>query len=622
MHTKRVFIAGLFLLGAVMVGTAVFITSSAYAAPNQTITVTMTNDVLNNLDGQCSLREAVIAANSNSASGILVGECNAGDDNATDIITLADGQTYTLSLAGNGEDAAATGDLDIIDDLPLLDIQFVVAGDGSAIIDASSIGDDDRVLHILGAGVELNNISIRGGDAKIGALVTDGGGIYNNNGTLTINGGEITNNTAVNGGGIYNNGTILGKGQVTLNDVDVILNNTTSSGNGGGLASFGSRAAVSLTNDTLFRANNSANEGGGIYMDDGALTVDGSIINLNMANGHGGGIRAATAATVTITDSTMDSNQAQNGGSGGAVYAGSTDISGSTFQSNSGSLGGALFFSSTDRTNITNSVLINNSADYGGAIRAQAISAVNIRVENNQASVDGGGLHLVGTPAKEIVNSVIISNTADSAGGGIYINAGDIDISQTAVAYNDAIDGGGIWTDSDGTFVSNSTISNNAAKNGGGVYIEQTAAMTITNVTIAFSISADQDVYKMGDLTLQNSIIYTPGTDSCLGSLSKPLVISLGDNLTDDNSCNGLTGSGDEVNVNVALASLADNGGNTLTHNLLAGSPAIDSGNPAACVAAPVNNVDQRGTPRIIGSACDKGAVERGAVVFTPVILK
>ncbi len=610
------------LLVAAFAAVFVFTILPARAAVNQAITVAITGDVVVNNDGQCSLREAIIAANTNAPSGVPVGECRAGEDSATDVITLADGAIYTLDIIGNGEDNAATGDLDILDDLPLLDVQFVVENEGSATINASA--GNDRVFHILGAGVEFNNITITGGDAKIGTFAVPGGGIYNDNGNLTINGGVISSNTASYGGGIYNNGTTIGKGQVTLNDVDVILNNaTTNSRGGGGLASFGSRGVVSLTNDTLIRANSSANEGGGIYMDDGALTVDGSTINLNTADGGGGGIRAATAATVTITDSTMDSNQAQNQGYGGAVYAGSADISGSTFQSNSGFSGGALFLSAAaDATNITNSVFIDNSASSGGAIRAQKISAANIRVENNQASVDGGGLYLAGTPAKEIVNSVVISNTADAAGGGIYVAAGDVDISQTAVAYNDAADGGGIWTDSNGTFVSNSTISNNAAKNGGGVYIELTGAMTITNVTIAFSVSADQDVYKMGDLTLQNSVIYTPGTDSCLGSVSKPQVISLGDNLTDDNTCLGLTESGDEVNATVGLAPLADNGGGTLTHALLDGSPALDTANAAACAASPVNGVDQRGILRPLGAGCDKGAFERGAVVFLPVIVK
>jgi len=50
---------------------------------------------------------------------------------------------------------------------------------------------------------------------------------------------------------------------------------------------------------------------------------------------------------------------------------------------------------------------------------------------------------------------------------------------------------------------------------------------------------------------------------------------------------------------------LADNGGPTLTHALLAGSPAID----AALGACPA--IDQRGVVRPVGGGCDVGAVEQ-----------
>src|SRR5438876_12321819 len=72
-------------------------------------TVNTTNDELNT-DGDCSLREAVIAANTNTA----VDACPAGSSTATDTITLMDGATYVLSIAGS-EDAAVMGDLDLAD---------------------------------------------------------------------------------------------------------------------------------------------------------------------------------------------------------------------------------------------------------------------------------------------------------------------------------------------------------------------------------------------------------------------------------------------------------------------------------------------------------------------------
>jgi len=71
------------------------------------------------------------------------------------------------------------------------------------------------------------------------------------------------------------------------------------------------------------------------------------------------------------------------------------------------------------------------------------------------------------------------------------------------------------------------------------------------------------------------------------------------------------------------LGPLADNGGPTLTHMLLSGSPAIDAGQ---CINGVTT--DQRGLPRFQGTACDIGAVERqpddadGFFIYLPIIVK
>ena len=75
-----------------------------------TITPTTTADVVDPGDGKCSLREAIPAANSNTASGPLLTECPAGEV-GEDVINLVAG-TFDLSLAGAGEDGNASGDLD------------------------------------------------------------------------------------------------------------------------------------------------------------------------------------------------------------------------------------------------------------------------------------------------------------------------------------------------------------------------------------------------------------------------------------------------------------------------------------------------------------------------------
>ena len=97
------------------------------------IAVNTTADELNS-DGDCSLREAIQSANTNTG----VDACTPGS--GTDTITVPAG-TYTLSIAGAGEDANATGDLDITSNLSITG-----AGNTLTIIDGGAI---DRVIEIF-----------------------------------------------------------------------------------------------------------------------------------------------------------------------------------------------------------------------------------------------------------------------------------------------------------------------------------------------------------------------------------------------------------------------------------------------------------------------------------------
>lgn len=661
----------LFNLCGVMAATIVAVALLAHAVvvvEAATITVSTTDDVVDGNDGECSLREAVLAANKNAPSGDGAGECPAGSDSETDVITLANNQTYVLSIAGMNENKAATGDLDIVNNTAAVDVRFVVAEDGNATISADGI---DRVLHIIEASVELTQVSLIKG--QVDEL---GGNIVNQNGVLVMNGGAIRNGTAMGGGGLFNYGSEPGGGIATLNGTQIILN--TALTDGGGIAILQAYGLTTL-NEVLIRTN-TANQGkgGGIAVGSGTLLIDKSSINLNQAKGpetsNGGGLYVQGPATITITNSTFDSNKTavgsgggiylhpnednkkinftlhdsrivdnEAGGKGGGLYGHDLKVKNSDFSDNQSHDGGGIYSDSpllsitggvfennvaNDKggailalnLNATDATFTGNSAYQGGAIHTPIVQLTNVLVENNQATAKGGGLYLWGSAEQEITASRFLSNTAEN-GGGIYYEAGGKFVKDSMFANNKASNqGGAIFAKENSLEMGNTTISNNSADSGGGIYIAETSAVTATNVTIAFN-TPGQDVYKLGDLTLQNSIIHTPDTPNCTVALDNPKIISLGNNLTDDDSCIGLDQPTDINTTGVLLDPLADNGGNTLTHALQAGSPALNAGNPTACAGPLVDGVDQRNIPRLEAS-CDIGAFEQTFQIFLPSIMR
>ncbi|MDO8616726.1 MAG: right-handed parallel beta-helix repeat-containing protein [Dehalococcoidia bacterium] len=237
-------------------------------------------------DANCSLREAIIAAN--AAAG-------------ADTITLPAGP-YNLTMAGVGDDAAATGDLDITDNLTING-----AGAATTIIQAcdSSGGPCtgvDRVFHVVSGTVSISGVTIRNGNT---AGFAGGGGILNS-GTLTLTNSTVSGNSAnySYGGGINN------ESAATLT-----VTNSTVSGNTagccGGISNFGT---TTFTNSTV-SGNTTTSYGGGIYKSSGTLTLTNSTVSGNSTGGDGGGIYNS-GGTAEITNSTVSGNTADSDGNG------------------------------------------------------------------------------------------------------------------------------------------------------------------------------------------------------------------------------------------------------------------------------------------------------------------
>ena len=176
----------------------------------------------------------------------------------TQTITIPAG-TYTLTIAGTGEDAAATGDLDVTDDV-------IINGSAAAatVIDGNSL---DRVFDIIGADVTMTNVTVEGGN-----VTSDGAGI-----------------------------AVDATGSLTMTHSTVSGNTTTT--NGGGIATSG--GVVDLTNVTL--SGNTADQGGGLDCA-GACTLTNVTVTANTAPSNGDGVRQLGAGTITFVNSIVAGN--------------------------------------------------------------------------------------------------------------------------------------------------------------------------------------------------------------------------------------------------------------------------------------------------------------------------
>jgi hypothetical protein len=237
---------------------------------------------------------------------------------------------------------------------------------------------------------------------------------------------------------------------------------------------------------------------------------------------------------------------------------------------------------------IADSIVSDNSGP-GVSNVAGFLTVLNSTLSGNSAgeALDGGGIMsgaLFKTPADvTLVNCTISGNSAPGFGGGIAGGYWGVTIVNSTISGNSAGDsGGGI----SGAFVRimNSTISGNSAGLGGGIY-HYLFNLEISN-TILNASASGQNIFN------------NDGT-----------VTSHGYNISSDDGDGVLTGPGDQINTDPLLSPLQDNGGPTLTHLPLLGSPAIDAGDPNF---APPPFHDQRGPCfyRVFGRRIDVGSVE------------
>jgi len=383
----------------------------------------------------------------------------------------------------------------------------------------------------------------------------------------------------------------------------------------------------------------------------GVLTLENVQFKNNVADQGGGAIFSAFEGTLTVTGSIFDSNQAIAGnserGAGAIAFwgPGNLTVKNSDFINNQGIVGGAIN-SLNGKLTVENSRFINNDTTaaffdtgqpndflrgYGGAIYTDRASSVDepsgtIHIsktlfQGNKAKAGGGATYLfTGTQDNVIIedslykdNSVVPLPDGEAGdGGGLYIISDHLNqgltITNTTFTNNTATgQGGGLRMTNAPTQITNSTFSGNTAEGSqyslGGGMVFYGAAVTITNATIAYNVAGwvggGMATDNNSQVTLKNTIIAnnTANNPYQIQQNAAGNFIDGGNNLQYPGKLTDFFNDQDVFpGITIAdplLGPLQDNGGGTLTHALLPGSPAIDGG---INLGAPTT--DERGQPR------------------------
>ena len=348
------------------------------------------NTVVDNFDGvcgvdNCSLREAIFAANAQAGNDVITFDANV-------FPTAGPAKTINLSRP-----------------LPDLASNVEIRGPGAAVLTVRrDIGGNYRIFTVPGGNtVIISGLTIAAGFANGARFPDDSGGGIFNEGTLTVIDCVLSGNTATispvittrgsGGGGIFNGGTLT-------------LRTSTLSGN--------------VTNGLSSRNS----YGGGLF-NEATATLDGVLLSGNVVNGNnrnpeGGGVFNLRGATLNVANSTFSGNSSSNpSGSnfttfgGGLSNSGTATVVNSTFSGNNGGTQGGGIYNNGNGSPILklfNCTLTLNSAVAGGGLSTGSQTPPQI----GDTLIAGNSSSNTGTFFSPNVNGTIASQGFNFIGNG------------------------------------------------------------------------------------------------------------------------------------------------------------------------------------------------------------
>ncbi|MGB7342814.1 MAG: CHRD domain-containing protein, partial [Pirellulaceae bacterium] len=381
-------------------------------------------------------------------------------------------------------------------------------------------------LHITGDG----DATITGGTVNDNFAGSEGGGLWNGIGLMTVDGTTISGNSAAGaaadqgGGGVFNAGGTVdltgatisdnlasGAGTIALEGAQEVPAVTTSAG---GTADFQFNAATGTFDLDLFVTGleltdtTAAPELTAAHIHVGAVGAEGPVI-LNLLDGNSF-VEADGGLRLTLNDVALPAENVADLASGNLYFnvhssanAGGEIRGQLVLPTTSGSGGGVLNDGGT--LTVTNSAITGNVANRaGGGIEVTAGSSttlIDVSLDNNVAGAEGfatpgngGGLHISGFATVDINGGSASGNLAGNEGGGLWnSNVGILSVDGTTIENNEAVLGGGIFTQGGGGEAVRLTLTN-VAPDGGAT----DSGLFLTPIFNAFHDGAF-DLFNVGE---------------------------------------------------------------------------------------------------------------------------
>ena len=380
------------------------------------------------------------------------------------------------------------------------------------------------------------------------------------------------NNSSPMGALTVNNCTFSGNQQAIYVSVPFISDASVFENNKGGFATVFCFGTATVSNSTFRNNGTAAASVGDVIQFYDAATVT----NCTFSGNYSSDVVYVAGNTASFTDCLWTGNR-----DGTALYNGSSvTLTRGVFSQNTNP-GRAGTVANYGTLTVTDSTLAGNTAFYGGAIyNAAKLTATNCTMSGNTAVSSGGAIYSqTSSPSNTTLTQCTLSGNTATQGGAIYNEVGQTTLANCTLTGNTATDSGA----SGGGIASNPTSGNSSTR-------------TILSNTIAVGNSSDVDLIGNGTTSFNSSGYNLVGSGNAIARFNQP---------------------GDQRSVTVAQANLdtlRDNGGPTKTVALLAGSAAINLGDPAV---TGTNQFDQRGVgfPRVQEGRLDIGAFESKIVV-------